>query len=193
MSIQQPSRTFTQHRSQNLRSKNTYEDEFFKYRGCVFFGRSKSDRFPTNNHFWPIYFRKKSAKKGTTVNPCSLFWSLVNSILVMTTIHYPSALKWVKVMLQGKLRYNARNQWTLRCTHVATYDGSHTLADQAMREAQAKKSLKGAFCTNCPRKLKLLKYKGTASQSPGPGTYDPGKWHPEPVRGESVKVRLFSE
>ena len=74
---------------------------------------------------------------------------------------------------------------------MATYDGSHTLADQAMREAQAKKSLKGAFCTNCPRKLKLLKYKGTASQSPGPGTYDPGKWHPEPVRGESVKVRLF--
>ena len=67
-----------------------------------------------------------------------------------------------------------------------TYDGSLTLANQSMREAQAKQTLKGAFGTNCRRDLKLLKYMGTASQSPGPGTYDPGKWHPEPVTGELV-------
>lgn len=70
-----------------------------------------------------------------------------------------------------------------RCTHVVTADGNQTLANQSMREAQAKQTLKGAFGTNNRRDLNLLKYQGTASNSPGPGTYDPGKWHPEPVTG----------
>jgi len=81
-----------------------------------------------------------------------------------------------------------KNHAQQRCTHVVTADGNQTLANQSMREAQAKQTLKGAFGTNNRRDLNLLKYQGTASNSPGPGTYDPGKWHPEPVtvNGNSV-------
>ena len=85
-----------------------------------------------------------------------------------------------------------KNHAQQRCTHVVTADGNQTLANQSMREAQAKQTLKGAFGTNNRRDLNLLKYQGTASNSPGPGTYDPGKWHPEPVTGNTMTNRRRS-
>jgi len=113
---------------------------------------------------------------------------------------YPTAVSYFHPSQQSKPTCESPNQDKLpecpdmskkqgtRCTHAMTYDGSLTLANQSMREAQATQTLKGAFGTNCKRDLKLLKYMGTGSQSPGPGTYDPGKWHPEPVtvNGNSV-------
>merc|ERR1711892_1278045 len=56
-----------------------------------------------------------------------------------------------------------KNHAQQRCTHVVTADGNQTLANQSMREAQAKQTLKGAFGTNNRRDLNLLKYQGTAS------------------------------
>lgn len=52
------------------------------------------------------------------------------------------------------------------------YDiGGQSLADQSMREAIIKKTLKGAFGTNCPRELKLLP-PSSRGDLPGPGSYD---------------------
>lgn len=52
------------------------------------------------------------------------------------------------------------------------YDiGAQSLADQSMREAIIKKTLKGAFGTNCPRELKLLP-PSSRGNLPGPGSYD---------------------
>jgi len=56
-----------------------------------------------------------------------------------------------------------------------TYEmGNLSLADQSQREAEYKQTLKGAFGTNCARKLKLISSNSvgwTWTDSPGPGSY----------------------
>jgi len=56
-----------------------------------------------------------------------------------------------------------------------TYEMQHlALANQSQREAEYKQTLKGAFGTNCARKLKLIRSNSvgwTWTDSPGPGSY----------------------
>merc|ERR1719153_1169446 len=56
-----------------------------------------------------------------------------------------------------------------------TYEiGNLSIANQSKTEAYHKQSLKGAFGTNCARKLKLISSNSvgwTWTDSPGPGSY----------------------